>query len=60
MEYAKKLKIKLNKTISEMVSNSSLFVKNSKSDFTRKRVLTFLEIVKIILSMGGNSLNKNC
>lgn len=58
MEYAKKLKSKLNKIISKMEINSSLFVKNPKCDFTRKRILTFSEIIKIILGMGGNSLNK--
>lgn len=44
--------------ISNMELNSSLFLKNPKCYFTRKRVLTFSEIMKIILSMGGNSLNK--
>ncbi len=58
MKYANKLKVKLNKLISEMEENPEQFVKNPKSDFTRKRVLTFSQIMKMIISMGGNSLNK--
>ncbi len=58
MKYAKNLKIKLDNIIKDMEKNPALFVKNPKSDFTRKRVLTFSKIIKIIIGMGGNSLNK--
>ncbi|WP_303669709.1 IS4 family transposase [Selenomonas ruminantium] len=48
----------LNGVISEMAKNASSFVVNPEKDFTRKRTLTFERMLKIILGMGGQSLNK--
>ena len=37
---------------------SYLFVKNPSKDFSRKRNLTFAEMIKILLSMGGSTINR--
>jgi len=39
-----------------MDENSYLFTKHPGKDFTRKRKLDFKEMLRILLSMGGNSL----
>lgn len=44
--------------ISDMSSNVSNYAKNPDKDFTRDRKLPFEKVVKIILSMKGNTLNK--
>ena len=54
----KKIRDTLNGVISEMAKNASSFVVNPEKDFTRKRTLTFGRMLKIILGMGGQSLNK--
>ena len=41
-----------------MSEKSSLFVKNPDRDFTRNRTFTFAKTIKAVLSMGGNSLQK--
>ncbi len=56
-EYADFVKENLLSLLDEMSTTPWLFVKNPHSDFTRKRKLDFKEMLRIILSMGGNSLN---
>lgn len=55
-EYAACIKEKLNFLLSEMNNYSWMFVKNPGTDFTRKRKLNFIEMLRILLSMGGKSL----
>ena len=52
------LKNKLNNLICDMEKYSYLFTKNPKSDFTRKRNLSFSTTMNLLISMGGNTLNK--
>lgn len=56
-EYAYFIKEKLDTVLTEMQEYSSLFVNNPKKGFTRNRKLNFKEMLNILLSMGGNSLN---
>jgi len=55
-EYANEIKENLNSLLLEMDKNSYLFTKHPEKDFTRKRKLDFKEMLRILLSMGGNSL----
>ena len=57
-QYSKRLKNKLNNIISEMAENPSLWAKNPSVDFIRNRKITFTDLIRILLSSGGNSLNK--
>ena len=52
-----KIKKNLGSIINEMTKNREKFVKNPDKDFTRKRKLSFPETLKILISMGGNSLS---
>jgi len=52
------LKNRLSSSISGISASKSLFVKNPKKDFTRKRKLPFEDVMTNIISMGGNSINK--
>lgn len=54
-KYHKHLKSKLDNLIVD-VSMSSEFVRNPKTDFTRKRKLGFIPTFNSVLTMGGNSL----
>jgi hypothetical protein len=56
--YGKKVKRKLTTLIEKMSTNLFGFVKNPGKDFTRKRKLPFAEVVKLLISMGGNSIYK--
>ena len=56
-EYADFIKGKLDSILSNMQKYCWLYVNNPGKDFTRNRKLTFKEMFKILLSMGGNSLN---
>lgn len=56
-EYADFIKEKLENILTDMQQYSWLYVNNPEKDFTRNRKLTFKETLKILLSMGGNSLN---
>lgn len=56
-EYAKTIMKKLLDSITEVELNSREFVVNPEIDFTRKRKLEFKEMIRIMLSMGGQSLN---
>ena len=56
--HSEKVKRKLMKIISDMASNKDSFVNNPGKDFTRNRKLSFEDLIKFILSMGGGSINK--
>lgn len=56
-EYADLIKGNLETTLSEMDTYKHLFSKHPKKDFTRKRKLDFKEMLRILLSMGGNNLS---
>ena len=55
---AKKLKKKLWNIIDEMEKYQYLFVNRWDKDFSRKRKLTFSTMIRLLLSMNGNTLNK--
>ena len=57
MTYSEIVKSKLTEIIKEMQQSPELFVKNPGKDFTRNRKLSFDQMINLILSMGGNSLN---
>jgi len=57
-EYPNAIKQTLTSLIDEMAASSALFVKNPRKDFTRNRKLSFKTVVKLIISMGGNSIYK--
>jgi hypothetical protein len=57
-EYFDSVKITLDFLINQMSENTNEFVKNPGKDFTRKRKLPFVDIVKLIITMGGNSIYK--
>jgi hypothetical protein len=48
----------LTSLIKEMAASPALFVTDPERDFTRKRKLPFDTVIQLLLSMGGNSLNK--
>ncbi len=58
MKFAKNLRLKLDRIITEMDKDKQPYVKNPAKDFTRKRNLTFSKTIKFILSIGGSSINK--
>lgn len=45
-------------SIDTMSKYCSMFVKNPEKDFIRKRKLDFITVLKMLLSMEGNSLQK--
>ena len=53
-----RVKNKLFSIISDMEKDKSQFVKNPNSDFVRTRKLSFSTMMKILISMGGNTLHK--
>lgn len=55
-KHADSIKGKLDFLLSEINDHSRMFVNNPRTDFTRKRKLNFIEMLKILLSMGGKSL----
>ena len=56
MGFAEHVKRKLDEIISEVASSKERFVKNPEKDFTRKRSLPLTTVIRLMLSMGGNSL----
>ena len=48
----------LNYIINQMSRATSSFVVSPSANFTRNRVFTFLNTLKCIIGMAGNSLNK--
>lgn len=57
-KHAECIKDSLNSAIFKAKQVVSLFVKHPGVDFTRERTLGFTTVMNIILSMGGNSINK--
>lgn len=57
-QFSKQLKNRLTGLIDGMAENPSLWSRNPKADFVRNRKIPFADLVKILLSSGGNSLNK--
>ena len=53
----RKIKDNLNTIIKQMSENTVKFARNPEIDFTRKRKLSFSETLKVLLTMGGNSLS---
>ena len=53
-KHAKTIKNRLESIIKDITENSHLYVKNPEKDFTRNRKLSFEEVFKILLSIGGN------
>jgi hypothetical protein len=58
INYPSYVKSKLSAIINEMAASPEPFVKNPGRDFTRNRKITFESVVKMLLSMGGNSIYK--
>lgn len=58
MNYNEQIKQLLDDIIADISNNRGLFVKNPDKDFTRDRKLPFEKVIKLILSMKGNTLNK--
>lgn len=56
--YPTLVKERLMSLISEMSETMGAFVKNPGKDFTRNRKLPFEAVVKLLISMGGNSIYK--
>ena len=56
--FADRLKTKLIDSIRDVVSASWLFVRKPGKDFTRKRKLPMIALLRLVLSMGGASLNR--
>lgn len=57
-DYPNSVKETLTTLIMEMSASPALFVKDPRRDFTRKRKLPFENVMKLLLSMGGNSIYK--
>lgn len=55
---SKFLKSKLNSIIETMDTHKELYLKNPRTDFIRKRKISFFTVVKFVLTCGSNSLNK--
>ena len=56
--YPNYLKDKLTSISTNLAENPERFIKNPGKDFTRQRKLTLANMIKILLSMGGNSIYK--
>ena len=57
-KYINKVTNSLTKLISEISENPSLFVKNSKTDFTRNRKINFKKFIGITMNSGGGTMSK--
>ena len=55
--YIANIKENMEKTINNLNEDVKLYVKNPDIDFTRKRKLNFKEMIQLLLTMGGKSLN---
>jgi hypothetical protein len=55
-DYPDLVKSRLLQLIDDMAQEPGLFVKNPGKDFSRNRKLNFTEMIRLLLSMGGNSL----
>ena len=52
------IKTTLTEIITGMSESSMLFTKNPEKDFTRNRKLPFGTMLRMLISMGGNSITK--
>ena len=57
-KYPVQLREKVNGLIGEMERYAYLFSKNGEIDFTRKRKIPFSKVIKSLVYMGGQSLNR--
>ena len=57
-KYPNQVKEKLTSLIHEMSKTKTLYVANPDKDFTRKRKLDFETLLKMLVSMGGQSIYK--
>ena len=57
-KYCHYVKEKLNSIINEMEKSSESFVKNPGKDFVKNRKLSFQAVMKLLLSVGGNTIYK--
>jgi hypothetical protein len=57
-KYANAVKSTLLSLMGKMSASPEAFVKNPRKDFTRKRKFPFCIVIKLLISMGGNSLGK--
>lgn len=57
-ETPKSIKQNLKKCILDMQKCSDLFVKNPGKDFSRKRKISFYQVIDFLLSMNGNTVRK--
>ena len=57
-EYPTKVKETLSSLIDELAKSPELFVKNPGKDFIRNRKLPFDTVIRLLISMGGNSIYK--
>ena len=55
-DYPDLVKGRLLRLIDQMAREPELFAKNPGKDFTRNRKLNFTQMIRLLLSMGGNSL----
>ncbi len=55
-DYPDLVKRRLIQLIDDMAQDPGLFVKDPGKDFSRNRKLNFSEMIRLLLSMGGNSL----
>ena len=56
--FPNKVRVILSSLIAKMSKSPELYVKNPGKDFTRKRKLSFETVVRLLISMGGNSICK--
>lgn len=57
MNYISEITSRLDTVIESVSANISKFVRNPEKDFTRKNKLPFTEMIRLILSLGGGTLN---
>lgn len=58
MSKARKMKNTLNSAISDVITNASKYLSSSSKDFTRNRKLPLESVIKRVMSMSGQSLQK--
>ncbi len=58
MTFAHELKDELNAVIEDISSDPKLYAENPDRDFSRSRVFDMKTIIQVLLTIGGNSLNK--
>ena len=56
MKYAQKVKKRYLTILNDMAKNRDSYVKNPEKDFTRKRKLSFNELIKFIICMKSGAI----